>query len=96
MRQKSVRNQPVALNVKLLLILSIVGMTLVGGLGGAYFFLVLRNALQDLCEGVELESKPGSSRCPRNYGRVLGKEPRVQLFHCSAKGHSDDLAQFIC
>ena len=55
MRQNSVRNPAGALNVKLLLILSIIGMSLVGGLAGAYFFLVLRSASTIYAKGVELE-----------------------------------------
>ena len=38
MRHNSSLHRAGALNIKLLLILSIVGMALVGGLGGAYFF----------------------------------------------------------
>ena len=76
MRQKSVRNPAGALNVKLLLILSIVGMTLVGGLAGAYFFLVLRSASTIYAKGVELEQAGEFRNARRSYGRVLGKEPR--------------------
>ena len=55
MRQKSVRNPAGALNVKLLLILSIVGMSLVGGLGGAYFFFVLRYVSRINAKAAEFE-----------------------------------------
>ena len=65
-----------ALNVKLLLILSIVGMSLVGGLGGAYVFLVLRSSSTIYAKGVELEQAGELRSARRTYGRVLGKEPR--------------------
>ena len=76
MRQKSVRNPAGALNVKLLLILSIVGMSLVGGLGGAYFFLVLRNVSRINAKAAEFERAENYRDARRNYGRALGKEPR--------------------
>ena len=76
MRQNSVRNPAGALNVKLLLILSIIGMSLVGGLAGAYFFLVLRSASTIYAKGVELEQAGDLRSARRSYGRVLGKEPR--------------------
>ena len=65
-----------ALNVKLLLILSIVGMSLVGGLGGAYYFLVLRSASSINAKAAELERAENYRDARRNYGRALGKEPR--------------------
>ena len=76
MRHNSVRNPVGALNVKLLLILSIVGMTLVGGLAGAYFFLVLGNSSAIYAKGVELEEAGDFRNARRSYGRALGKEPR--------------------
>ena len=65
-----------ALNVKLLLILSIVGMSLVGGLGGAYYFLVLRSASSINAKAAEFERAENYRDARRNYGRALGKEPR--------------------
>ena len=65
-----------ALNVKLLLILSIVGMSLVGGLGGAYYFLVLRNVSSINAKAAEFERAENYRDARRNYGRALGKEPR--------------------
>ena len=77
MRQKSVRNPAGALNVKLLLILSIVGMSLVGGLGGAYFFLVLRNVSRINAKAAEFERAENYRAARRNYGRALGKSPET-------------------
>ena len=65
-----------ALNIKLLLILSIVGMSLVGGLGGAYYFLVLRSASTIYAKAAEFEKAEKFRDARRNYGRALGKEPR--------------------
>ncbi|MED5323050.1 MAG: hypothetical protein VYA02_07275, partial [Planctomycetota bacterium] len=65
-----------ALNVKLLLILSIVGMSLVGGLGGAYYFLVLRSASSIYEKAVEFEKAEKFRDARRNYQRALGKEAR--------------------
>ena len=94
MRQKSVRNPAGALNVKLLLILSIVGMSLVGGLGGAYFFLVLRNVSRIYAKVLNLSRAENYRECSTELWRVLGKEPRdLELFHCSAAGHPFDLPQ---
>lgn len=76
MRQKFVRTRVGALNIKLLLIVSIIGMSVVGGLAGAYVFLVLRSTSTIYAKGVELE-QAGELRSARGaYGRVLGKEPR--------------------
>ena len=55
MRHNSSLHRAGALNIKLLLILSIVGMALVGGLGGAYYFLVLRSASSIYAKAVEFE-----------------------------------------
>ena len=76
MRRYSSVHRAGALNVKLLLILSIVGMTLVGGLGGAYYFLVLRSASSIYAKAVEFEKAENFREARRNYGRALGKEPR--------------------
>ena len=65
-----------ALNIKLLLILSIIGMGLVGGLGGAYYFLVLRSASSIYAKAVEFEQAEKYREARRSYGRALGKEPR--------------------
>ena len=76
MRQNFVRTRVGALNVKLLLILSIIGMSVVGGLAGAYVFLVLRSASTIYAKGVELEQAGELRSARRTYGRALGKEPR--------------------
>ena len=76
MRQNFVRTRVGALNIKLLLILSIIGMSVVGGLAGAYVFLVLRSASTIYAKGVELEQAGELRSARRTYGRVLGKEPR--------------------
>ena len=76
MRHNSSLHRAGALNIKLLLILSIVGMALVGGLGGAYYFLVLRSASSIYAKAVEFEQAEKFREARRNYGRALGKEPR--------------------
>ena len=76
MRHNSSLHRAGALNIKLLLILSIVGMALIGGLGGAYYFLVLRSASSIYAKAVEFERAEKFREARRNYGRALGKEPR--------------------
>ena len=76
MRHYSLSNRAGALNIKLLLILSIIGMALVGGLGGAYYFLVLRSATSIYAKAAEFEQAGKFREARRNYGRALGKEPR--------------------
>ena len=76
MRHYSLSNRAGALNIKLLLILSIIGMALVGGLGGAYYFLVPVAATSIYAKAAEFEQAGKFREARRNYGRALGKEPR--------------------
>lgn len=76
MRQHISQARVGALNIKLLLLISIVGMSLVGGLGGAYYFLVLRSATAIHQKAKQLEAAGQLREARRNYGRALGKEPR--------------------
>ena len=85
MRQNSSPSRIGALNVKLLLVLSILGMALVGGLGGAYYFLVLRSASSIYAKAVEFEQADNYREARRNYGRALGKEPRDLKYLTSLK-----------